>query len=288
MLRSVLGLRMGRLALPACCLVLVPTVAFSAVKKMKPATSPVPGAVPRAIPVVGRELAAGNGPNILFIILDDLNDWCGPLGGNPQARTPNLDRLARSGMTFTNAHCAYALCNPSRTALLSGVSPWNSGVWGNEQDWRHSVRLAGKPTLPEYFQAQGWFSAASGKIFHASHGGPEGRLTGWHGGRRGFELDHAWNERLPGPGVQIPDLPVHTGQNFNGLDIWHWDWGAIDRADDDTRRREGRLVGGGVSPPHQWTGLFFSRSGSTIRTRRGMCRGSISTSFPSIRSSCPR
>jgi len=217
----------------ALCWILLTPAAFSAAKKKRASHAPVPAVVPKAAPVVEQEVAPGNGPNILFIILDDLNDWCGPLGGHPQARTPNLDRLARSGMTFTNAHCAYALCNPSRTALLTGVNPWNSGVSGNEQDWRHSAQLAGKPVLPEYLQAKGWFTAASGKIFHASHGGPEGRLTGWHGGRRGFELDHAWNQRLPGPGVQIPDLPVHTGQNYNGLGIWHWDWGAIEKEDDE-------------------------------------------------------
>ena len=208
---------------------LLPEFSSGALKGTKPAAV----SVPRAVPVIEEEPPPAQGPNILFIILDDLNDWCGPLGGHPQARTPNLDRLARRGMTFTNAHCAYALCNPSRTALLTGVNPWNSGVWGNEQDWRHSVQLIGRPTLPEHLRAGGYFTAASGKIFHASHGGPEGRLTGWHGGRRGFELSHAWHDRFPEPGVQMPDLPVHTGQNFNGLGIWHWDWGAIDKNEDE-------------------------------------------------------
>ena len=63
---------------------------------------------------------------------------------------------------------------------------------------------------------------------------PEGRLAGWHGGRRGFEQDAAWDLRFPQAGVQIPDLPVHTGQNFNGLNIWHWDWGGIPLEDDKT------------------------------------------------------
>lgn len=232
----------------ACGWIFIVPAAFSATKK-KSAPAPAPPVVRKAIPVVPHAPPPGHGPNLLFIMVDDLNEWCGPLGGHPQTRTPNLDRLAHSGMTFTNAHCAYALCNPSRTALLTGVNPWNSGIWGNEQDWRHAATLAGKPVLPEYLQGQGWFTAAAGKIFHASHGGPEGRLTGWHGGRRGFELDHAWNERLPGPGVQIPDLPVHTGQNFNGLDIWHWDWGAIDKSDDDMD--DAKVAG--------WAGDFLQR-----------------------------
>ena len=173
-------------------------------------------------------------PNVLFIIADDLNDWVGWLGGHPQARTPNMDRLAKMGMRFTNAHCNYALCNPSRTSLLTGMLPSSSGVFGNEQDWRRSVQLNGKPTLPAHFLANGFLTAAGGKIFHANHGGPEGRLAGWHGGRRGFEQDAAWARRFPQPGVQIADLPVHTGRNFNGLDIWHWDWGGIAVNDEET------------------------------------------------------
>ncbi|WP_395752165.1 sulfatase [Prosthecobacter sp.] len=174
-----------------------------------------------------KAVSAEGKPNVLFIIADDLRDYVGWMGGHPQSLTPNMDRLAKMGMRFTNAHCNYALCNPSRTSLLTGMLPSSSGVFGNEQDWRRSVQIVGKPTLPEYFKSQGYITAAAGKIFHANHGGPEGRLAGWHGGRRGFEQDAAWDQRFPQPGVQIPDLPVHTGQNFNGLNIWHWDWGGI-------------------------------------------------------------
>lgn len=166
-------------------------------------------------------------PNVLFIVADDLRDYVGWLGGHPQAQTPNMDHLARQGMRFTNAHCNFALCNPSRASLLTGMLPSSNGVFGNEQDWRRSVLVAGKKTLPEHFKSQGYRTAAAGKIFHANHGGPENRLAGWHGGRRGFELDQAWDVRFPAAGIQIPALPVPTGQNFNGLDIWHWDWGKI-------------------------------------------------------------
>lgn len=230
-----------RAVLAAALLTLLPLPAFSKSKKPvarapKTAPTPVPVAdapVPKAIPVELEEPPPSHGPNVLFIIADDLNDWVGWMGGHPQAKTPNMDRLAKMGMRFTNAHCTYALCNASRTSLLTGTYPWTSGVFGNEQDWRHSVRLMDKPTLPEFMLASGYFSAAGGKLFHASHGGPEGRLTGWHGGRRGFELDSAWKQRFPEPGVQIPDLPVHTGQNLNGLNIWHWDWGSIAKQTDE-------------------------------------------------------
>ncbi|HBJ88099.1 MAG TPA: iduronate-2-sulfatase, partial [Verrucomicrobiales bacterium] len=77
-------------------------------------------------------------PNVLFIIADDLRDYTGWLGGHPQSVTPNMDRLAKLGMRFTNAHCNYALCNPSRASLMTGMLPSSSGVFGNEQDWRRS------------------------------------------------------------------------------------------------------------------------------------------------------
>src|ERR1700739_1689291 len=72
--------------------------------------------------------AASQRPNVLFIAVDDLNDWVHHLGGHPQALTPNIDRLARRGVTFTRAYCAAPLCNPSRAALLSGLRPATTGV----------------------------------------------------------------------------------------------------------------------------------------------------------------
>lgn len=91
-------------------------------------------------------LGAQEKPDILFIAIDDMNDWVGALGGHPQARTPNIDALAKQGMLFTNAHTAGAACLPSRTALLTGVSPFNSGVYEQLGDWRENPRLAGLAT----------------------------------------------------------------------------------------------------------------------------------------------
>ena len=71
-------------------------------------------------------------PNVLFVAVDDLNDWIGCLGGHPQALTPNMDRLAKRGVLFTNAHCAAPACNPSRAAVFSGLMPARTGVWSND------------------------------------------------------------------------------------------------------------------------------------------------------------
>ena len=68
-------------------------------------------------------------PNVLFIALDDLNDWIGPLNGYKGVKTPNMDKLAKQGMSFSKAYCAAPLCNPSRVSLLTGVRPSTSGVY---------------------------------------------------------------------------------------------------------------------------------------------------------------
>src|SRR5579859_6303718 len=71
-------------------------------------------------------------PNVLFIAVDDLNDWVGCLGGHPQAVTPNINRLARRGTLFTNAHCQAPLCNPSRSSVLTGLRPTTTGIYALE------------------------------------------------------------------------------------------------------------------------------------------------------------
>lgn len=108
--------------------------------------------------------AADRRPNVLFISVDDLNDWIGCLGGHPQARTPSIDRLARSGTLFTNAHCPAPACNPSRTAIMTGTSPHKSGLYDNRQKMRELLPDA--ELMPKYFSRHGYWSAGSGKILH--------------------------------------------------------------------------------------------------------------------------
>jgi arylsulfatase A-like enzyme len=103
-------------------------------------------------------------PNVLFIAVDDLNDWLGCMGGHPQAKTPNLDRLAKSSILFTNAHCAAPACNPSRTAIFTGRSPHRSGVYANGQKMREVLPKA--ELMPKTFARHGYWSAGSGKMLH--------------------------------------------------------------------------------------------------------------------------
>ncbi len=170
-------------------------------------------------------------PNVLFIAIDDLNDWVGCLGGHPQAMTPNIDDLASRGTLFSNAHCAAPLCNPSRTALLFGKRPTTTGVVGNNDDWRTFESLNGAESLPQFFRRNGYFTAAAGKIFHANHGGWRGALTRKEGapyaGRSGFGQPDAWDERFPAKMIQLPMAPVLIDTHRNGINH-HWDWGPID------------------------------------------------------------
>jgi len=73
-------------------------------------------------------------PDVLFITVDDLNDWTGCLGGREEMHTPNLDRLASTTMLFTNAHCTAPACCPSRTSVMTGVRPSASGVYHNNNE----------------------------------------------------------------------------------------------------------------------------------------------------------
>jgi len=104
--------------------------------------------------------------NVLFIIVDDLNDWVGCLGGHPQAQTPNMDRLAAKGTLFTNAHVQAPLSNPSRSSVLTGYRPSSTGIYGLAPGIRSVDVTRGCISLPQYFSKQGYFTAGYGKVFH--------------------------------------------------------------------------------------------------------------------------
>lgn len=117
--------------------------------------------------------AAAPRPDVLFIAVDDLNDYISPLDAHPGVRTPNLERLARRGVTFANAHCAAPACHPSRVAVMTGVHPVRSGLYVNlfgahGPRWRdESPVLRDAVVLSAHFRAHGYRAAGGGKIFHA-------------------------------------------------------------------------------------------------------------------------
>jgi len=113
--------------------------------------------------------------NVVFIAIDDQNDWIGHLDGHPLARTPHLDRLAERGTTFLNAHCQAPLCNPSRTSLLLGLRPSTTGIYGLAPWFRTVDGLRHRVTLPQHFHAHGYRTLTAGKIFHGGAGNAAAR-----------------------------------------------------------------------------------------------------------------
>ena len=118
----------------------------------------------------GVEVLGAEKPNVLFIAIDDQNDWFGCLGGHPQAKTPNIDRLAGRGTLFTNAHCQSPLCNPCRTSLMTGLRPSTTGIYGLAPWIRNVEELKDLVTLPQYLARHGYRTYSTGKIYHGGYG----------------------------------------------------------------------------------------------------------------------
>ncbi len=199
--------------------------------------------------------AAGRGanPDVLLIMVDDLNDWVEPLG-NEQAITPNINELASRGMIFTNAHAIAPICNAIRTAALFGLLPSTTGVYNNGQDWREMALFEDKPSLPRFFKDSGYLNFGAGKIFHAH--------TFRASGHPGFNDVNAWNDFWPALDWQLPDeiKPANVTQlDFN--------WGPVIASMDATidgmttnyvlkrmaetnTLNQSRFIGAGIYRPH--------------------------------------
>lgn len=155
-------------------------------------------------------------PNVLFIVVDDLNDWVGCLGGHPQAITPNMDRLAARGTLFANAHVQAPLCNPSRSSVLMGMRPSSTGIYGLAPGLRAVEATQNCVSLPQYFRKQGYFTAGFGKVFHDGSIPQELQKD---------EFD-VWG---PAPGMPFPKQKfVNTPSNMKAVD-----WGIFPEDDRD-------------------------------------------------------
>jgi arylsulfatase A-like enzyme len=165
-------------------------------------------------------------PNVLFVAIDDLNDWVGCLGGNPQTKTPNLDKFARSrAMVMSRAYCPAAVCGPSRTALLTGLMPSTTGVYGNSQNLKNAPKAKDAVTLPQYFSRHGYHSLSSGKIFHR-----HATADGFDEGQWAFDDHHNAGGGM-GRVDRIAPPPIE-GIDPHGTDFA---WGATDAAFEDTK-----------------------------------------------------
>ena len=137
----------------------------------------------------GKTVAEKTPPNILFICVDDLRPQTGCYG-NDQMITPNMDRLAGTGVLFERAYCQFAVCGPSRASLLTGMYPEHNRVQDNVINFRTTVPDA--VSLPQYFKNNGYWTAGVGKIFH--HGNHNVDPASWSN----------WMQ-FPGRGYFLPE-----------------------------------------------------------------------------------
>lgn len=161
-------------------------------------------------------------PNVLFIAIDDLNNWLGCLNGYSNTKTPNIDRLAAQGVLFTNAHCQAPLCGPSRASLMTGLRPSTTGIYGMTPD--EKVRSENPVTkdivfLPEYFKNNGYHTMGIGKLFHIHS--PKGLFDESGGRVKGF--GPLPEERFVWDGFGTSDR-----ENYGRTST---DWGAYPAAD---------------------------------------------------------
>ena len=108
-------------------------------------------------------VAQADKPNVLFIAVDDLRPELGCYGSKV-AKSPHMDALANSGVTFLRAYCQQAVCNPSRASLMTGLRPDTIKVWDLKTDFRTARPDA--VTLTQQFMKHGYHAAGIGKIFH--------------------------------------------------------------------------------------------------------------------------
>jgi arylsulfatase A-like enzyme len=174
--------------------------------------------------VAASSMAAEPRPNVLFVAIDDLNDWVGCFGGNPQVKTPNLDRFFASGaVVMYDAHAPATVCCPSRSALLTGAHCYRTGVYGNKNNLKNAPKAKDLVTLPEYFSQHGYHSLSMGKIFH--HHAIPGKNMG-DAGQWAFD---EWHQTLGGMGPVSDKRPVNGLPNLpNEKMSYHYtafDWG---------------------------------------------------------------
>ncbi len=145
--------------------------------------------------------AVDSKPNVLFLAVDDMNDWIGCLETTPHAITPNIDRLAARGVNFTNAHTAGVFCAPSRAAIFSGQYASTTGCY---QTPNYFVGHPEIEALQMSFAKAGYTTLGAGKLFHHPAGAIDQRgwteffLRNQFQRESGWPLE-SWSEETPFP-----------------------------------------------------------------------------------------
>lgn len=173
----------------------------------------------------------GTKPNIIFLAIDDLNDWINPpgLGGLPELKTPNFDRLRKMSMSFTNAHISSPACAPSRVSIMTGVSPARSGVTGwKHPDWRKVPALSTLLTMEQFFKEKGYKTLAGGKIYHTLSP-PRSTINQSEG--KGWDFYYP-SLKIPVPFQVRAPKEIISPENFKGIQPDYFTWGPIAMDDD--------------------------------------------------------
>ena len=153
-----------------------------------------------------------NRPNILMISIDDLNDWTGFLGGHPQALTPHMDKLAKQGRVFANAHCAIPVCSSSRVSVMSGVAATTHGSYELGPAYEELPALNNVPTIQRHFKDNGYTTLVGGKVLH--HGFQD---------RLAADVDRSLGRYKGARPKKMMNLPAGWSKA--------WDWGAYPEND---------------------------------------------------------
>lgn len=153
-------------------------------------------------------------PNVLFISVDDLNDWTGVSKGHPDVKTPNLERLAQRGVYFTNAHASVAVCTPSRLAVLSSLAPTTTGCYTNKSGTRNMDVWNEVNLLPVHMRENGYHTMACGKI--------EGHAC-WEIEEK-FEHQKLWDERKP-RAYALTEKLIKDGNRYGAPDFYPFPMG---------------------------------------------------------------
>lgn len=169
-------------------------------------------------------------PNVLFIAIDDQNDWIGHLGGHPLVKTPHIDRLAERGTAFLNAHVNSPLCNPCRTSVMLGLRPTTTGVYGLAPWFRTLPKWRDRVALPQHFAANGYRTLATGKIYHNGTGGPRPPAADAAGGRALPPPEFQITGKAGGIGVR-PDQKLIPPTPMGNHPLM--DWGVFPHRDED-------------------------------------------------------
>ncbi|NBV85950.1 MAG: iduronate sulfatase [Verrucomicrobia bacterium] len=153
-------------------------------------------------------------PNVLFLMADDFRPELASYGS--PALTPNLDRLSKRGIQFSRAYCQQAVCNPSRSSMLTGKRPDTLKIWCNSVGFRElnpDVK-----TLPEWFKDNGYVTRCVGKIFHNWHTKDKGDRRSWSADEFLHYANHG-DDVASVEGVLPPNLSTGAVRKYGQVEI---------------------------------------------------------------------